>query len=480
MVTTVPDTSQLLRFASLLASVTGWSFPEYRHADLLRGIERAAGELGFCDASACMEALMQRAIKRHEIETLARYLTVGETYFLREPAVFQALESQVLPELIEARRQAGNLSLRLWSAGCCSGEEAYSLAILLTRLLPDLATWHITILGTDINPQFLQRAQDACYPQWSFRKTPPWLQSGYFQPMPPGRFVLAPCIRRLVQFRYLNLADDTYPSLETYTNAMDLILCRNVLMYFGAEQARQVVAKLRRCLNEEGWLIVGAAETSQTVFAEFATINFPDAVLYRRSPSIKPHGLHGWMLPEVPCEPLSGLAEIVPAHAAATLVEVPPPYELAFDCYRRGDYPRAAAILETAPLDVRTMLLQARICANQGLLEEAVAWCRRALEADKLNLGTHYLMAAILEERGEPELAIEALKRALYLEPRFVLAHFSLGNLARRLGRANTAKHFDNVLSLLRGYAPDEVLPESEGITAGRLAQIVQAGREVR
>lgn len=448
---------QLQRFADFLARVAGWSFPERRYGDMLRGVERAACELGFADAGACMDGLMQRPIGRREIEVLARYLTVGETYFLREPAVFQSLETDVLPMLIAARRQAGNLSLRLWSAACCSGEEAYSLAILLTRLLPDLPAWHITIFGTDINPLFLQRAEAACYPQWSFRDAPPWLLNGYFQPVSPGRFQLVRHIRRMVQFRYLNLVEDLPPALETYANAMDLILCRNVLMYFDPLQIQQVVARLRRSLNEDGWLIVGAAETSQTIFADFATVNFPEAVFYRKTP------------------PEPGK----PVHPAALQAEAPL-YEQVFDRYPHDDFSRAAAIFSDAAPDVHIMLLRARICANQGRLDLAVEWGRQALAVDKLNLGAHYLMAVILEERGEPELAIEALRRVLYLEPCFVLAHFSLGNLERRLGRPNHDKHFDNVLSLLNGYAPDDVLPESEGITAGRLAQIVQAGREKR
>jgi chemotaxis protein methyltransferase CheR len=250
-------------------------------------------------------------------------------------------------------------------------------------------------------------------------------------------------------------------------------------MYFDPMQIRQVVARMHRSLNEEGWLVVGAAETSQALFADFATVNFPETVFYRKTVPAAPLFPGAAVLPEEPWEAPREPRETV-SSVAVMPADAPPSYEQAFDCYRHGDYAGAADRLAEAAPDVRVMLLLARIRANQGQLDQAVQWCRRALALDKLNLGAHYLMAAILEERGEPEQAIEALKRALYLEPRFVLAHFSLGNLARRLGKPNTDKHFDNVLSLLNGYAPDEVLPESEGMTAGRLAQIVQAVREVR
>jgi chemotaxis protein methyltransferase CheR len=473
----VADDPLLARFARFLAHATGLAFPAGRQAELARALEAVTEELGFADSTACMDWLQQHPPGRREVEILARHLTVGETYFWREPAVFAALEQHVLPELIEERRRSGNLTLRLWSAACCSGEEPYSLAILLARLLPDLKHWRLTILGTDINPHFLHRAERAHYLPWSFRQAPPWLQRNYFKPLEPAGFELLPRIRRLVSFRYLNLAEDSYPSPETNTSAMDLILCRNVLMYFEPAQIRQVLRKLWLSLAEGGWLVVGSAETSQALFAEFATVNFPDAVLYRKAPPALAAAL-----PAVHPLPASRPSPI-PRPAAAVRSAAPPvaeppaetsPYELALASYRRGDYRLAEQALAEGEQTAASKLLMARIAANLGRLAEALHWCEQALEANKLDPGSHYLQAAILEEQGERVLAAEALKRALYLAPDFVLAHFALGNLARQLGRSKADKHFDNALRLLQGYSPEQVLPESEGITAGRLAEIIR------
>jgi chemotaxis protein methyltransferase CheR len=483
----VADDPLLTRFARFLAYATGLAFPAGRQAELARALEAISEELGFADRTACVDWLQQHPPGRREVEVLARHLTVGETYFWREPAVFAALEQHVLPELIAERRRSGNLTLRLWSAACCSGEEAYSLAILLARLLPDLKHWRLTILGTDINPHFLHRAERAHYLPWSFRQAPPWLQRSYFKPLEPAGFELLPRIRRLVSFRYLNLAEDSYPSPETNTSAMDLILCRNVLMYFEPAQVSQVLHKLWLSLADGGWLVVGSAETSQALFAEFATVNFPDAVLYHKAtpgmaavlpalsplPASQPFPVPARMPPPAAPRPAIAIAPAV-LPVSKPPDEAVPPYELALARYRRGDYQLAEQALAEGEQTAASKLLMARIAANLGRLEEALHWCELALAANKLDPGSHYLQAAILEEQGERGLAAEALKRALYLAPDFVLAHFALGNLARQLGRSKANKHFDNALRLLQDYAPEQVLPESEGITAGRLAEIIR------
>jgi chemotaxis protein methyltransferase CheR len=214
---------------------------------------------------------------------------VGETYFFRDKQSFDAIEQHVLPALLRAR-ETGERRLRIWSAGCCTGEEPYSIAMLLDRLLPSAETWHITLLATDINPAFLRKAAEGEYGEWSFRSTPDWIRDRYFHPRRGGRFKLDDQIRKRVTFSYLNLADDAYPSLTSNTNAMDIIFCRNVLMYFDAKHARTVVENLRRALVDGGWLIVSPAETSSALFSSFTTVEFEGAILYRNDGAMKaPH-----------------------------------------------------------------------------------------------------------------------------------------------------------------------------------------------
>ncbi len=161
--------------------------------------------------------------------------------------MFEALEDRILPELIRSR-SVGNRRLRIWSAGCATGEEPYSIAIALRRALPVPEDWRITILATDINPHILRKASAGVYGEWSFRNAPPWLKGTWFRPKKDGKLEILPEIRKMVSFAYLNLAEDIFPSPVNNTNAMDLIFCRNVLMYFAAERAQEIGESLRGCL----------------------------------------------------------------------------------------------------------------------------------------------------------------------------------------------------------------------------------------
>src|SRR5215210_5991419 len=150
----IPD-ALLDDFSRFVAAQIGLDFPRERWVDLARSVEAAIKDLGFDDAEAAMRAFLSRPVQKHDLEPLVKHLTVGETYFFRDPKIFEALEKQILPELIRTRRAMRRL--RIWSAACCTGEEPYSLAILLTRLLPDLKDWQVTILATDLNTDFLRK-----------------------------------------------------------------------------------------------------------------------------------------------------------------------------------------------------------------------------------------------------------------------------------------------------------------------------------
>ena len=128
------------------------------------------------------------------------------------------------------------------------------MAIAVRRGLRDLGDWNVTILATDINPKFLRKAAAGVFGEWSFRDAPAWLKDQYFQRLESNRYAILPEIRQMVQFEHLNLAEDTYPSLLTDTNAMDVIFCRNVLMYFVPAQAQRVLAQMSCCLVDGGWL----------------------------------------------------------------------------------------------------------------------------------------------------------------------------------------------------------------------------------
>lgn len=436
---TVPDW-QWTQLSELVADRMGLNFPPPRQADLRRGVAAAAQDLGLAE-DRYVQRLLAAPPDAAQLRHLARHLTIGETYFFRDPPLMQAVR-QVLAALIAARR-GGSQRLRIWSAGCASGEEAYSLAILLHEALPDLAGWGVTITATDINPDALHKAAVGAYGEWSFRSVPQSVKDGYFERRADGRLAIAPHIRRLVSFESLNLVQDAYPSLATDTNAMDIVFCRNVLMYFTPEQTRRVIARLHQSLGEGGWLVVSPSETSHVLFRQFEAVSFPGAILYRKR-----------ALPQPPA------VRSAPPRNAVAPASLP-------------TKPSPAAVRQP---DTVLLAARARALANEGRLDEALAWCDRWLQADKLDAGAHYLHAVVLLEQGAYEEARASLRRATFLAPGFVLAHFALAGLARRQERgAEAARHFANTAQLLAGYQPGDLLPEGEGLSAGTLSQTLAA-----
>jgi chemotaxis protein methyltransferase CheR len=443
------DRTLLSEVSGFIAERMGLHFPEERWSDLARGLKTASQELGIEDPDACARWLTTRELTVRQIETLASHLTVGETYFLREPASFEVLEREILPPLV-ARRSEAVRTLRLWSAGCCTGEEAYSLAITCVRALPDLRATNVSILATDINPKFLAKAEAGVYSDWSFRGTPGWLRERFFSPAPGKKLAIDPIVRGLVHFSYLNLAEDVYPSLHNHTNAMDVIFCRNVLMYFTPDHQRRVVAALYRSLVDGGYLVVNPAEASTSLFPMFAMQNIGGVILYRKTSQ------------PTRIEPLPVLVSPEPVFIVAPA----PPVPVA---------PAPPITRITAPPREPPLVL-ARIYANQGRLEEALRSCQDAISAERTNPAAHFLYATICHELGRLEEAIAVLGRALYLDQDFILAHYALGGLCKRLGKQKKSKrHFAVALDLLSARSRDEIVPESDGMTCGRLAESVRA-----
>jgi len=465
--------TQLSLLSDLVGRWTGLYFPEDRYTELERGIVRAAKDFGYRDADALVDLMMASELSTDQIKTLAWHLTVGETYFLRGKSTFEVLENDILPELVLARR-GKEQQLRLWSAGCSGGEEAYSLAITASRLLPDIGDWNTNILATDINTRALHKAQGGVYGNWSFRDTPDWLRARFFTTAASGEWAICPQIKKMVTFSYLNLNLDPYPSLATNTNAMDVIFCRNVIMYFSPEVMRRVIGNLHGALREGGYLFVAPSEASQELFPQFVRQSLRGEIFFKKDTAALAEQEARKLAPRAGAATATGIAERPKAKAAAParkLVAVPRPPAPA-----RQWQPASAKAAAKAPADAGALAAAARAAANQGRLNEALGQVEQAIAADRVEAAYHYLCATILEELARPEDAVKALTSALFLDPDLALAHFLNGNIARRAGRAAEAeRHFQKTLVALETGPADEILPESEGMTAGKLAEIVKS-----
>lgn len=443
------------RFRELVALRLGLAFPDARHTDLERGLLRACRSSRLSTPEPYVAWLATLSDQSPEWRRLASYLTVGETYFVRDHPVFEALEKQILPSLIAARRAQGILQLRLWSAGCSTGEEPYSLAIILDRLLPDRSQWALTILGTDINLEALHAARQGTYRQWSFRNTPEWVRTRYFQPRDADTFEVVPGIRQMVTFAPLNLNDGSYPSVVTNTAAMDLIFCRNVLMYHTPQAQCATVARLQEALVTGGWLVVSTAEASSELLRPLVPVQCSGAILYHKENP-------GSSLAFAP-ERTAVASSVASGEAKPVLPDVSVPGPLA----------------RMQP-DTASLLQRASNLADQGQLDEAHRLCELALAGDQLDPDAHLLLAAICQERGEVGAAVVALGRAIYLKPDSAPAHFLLGSLLLRQGEQRRGQRsMETVVGLLSTRPSDEMVSGTDGLSAGPLLAMARAYLEL-
>lgn len=436
------------RFRELILRASGMEIPQARRRDVEIAVRRAQDETQSASTDKLYRLLTENPAGCPALETIVGALTVGETHFFRNRPQFDALAERVLPDLIERRH--GDRRLRIWSAGCATGEEPYSLAIVLRRLLPILEGWNVNILATDIDRSALEAARRATYRPWSFREVPAGVEERWFNERPDGLEVRSE-IRELVTFEYLNLVHDEYPSLRTNTNAIDLILCRNVLMYFGEETARRVVGRLHESLAEGGWLVVGHAEPSQEVFHDFEVVNFPGTVLYRKPEENR--------LPERTDQPrrITVLKAAVHRHVNAAGASEPksPP-----------------------PEDAEAAYALAKDAANRMEIDTAEHWLEVALKRSPFDARAHYLRGLISQEEGHPDVALEAYRRCVYVDPDFVLGHIALAGLFEQMGRSSRARpYLDNADRLLARCDAAELVPEVDGVTVGRLRELVAIHR---
>lgn len=440
---------------ALITRRLGLRLPKDRQPDLDRALQDCARSAALGSPQACLAWLSSLPDGSPEWGRMASRLTVGETYFFRDSACFEALEQHVLPEIIAARRSEGLLRLRLWSAGCATGEEPYSLAILLDRLLPDRASWALTLLAIDINRDALETAERGLYREWSFRETPPRVRDAYFHPRRGETFELDRRIREMVTFVPLNLAGDGYPSMVTNTSAMDVILCRNVLMYFDHEVQRESVARLQRALVTGGWLVLSPVEASPELLRPLLPVHFAGSIFHRKDgPFEAPLPSQSWKEETSPAAVLEPpMALETPHGSPGPAAEGPPEH---------GS--------DGAPL------AEARALADKGRLEAARLLCEAALARDRLDPEGHLLLAAICQELGDIPAALGGLRRALYLSPESAPAHFLLGTLLLREGaRRRGRRCLENALLLLESLPSEQPVDGAGGLTAGRLKETARA-----
>ncbi|MBI9068210.1 MAG: hypothetical protein JEZ09_13030 [Salinivirgaceae bacterium] len=487
----------------LLANL-GLNFNDNQEKELYRKLSDASLKFNFDNTDSFIDWLLMHPLDNEQIEKLASFLTIGETYFFREKKALDYLEFEYLPRLIKTRN-ASNRHLKIWSAGCASGEEPYSIAILLKRIIPDLKDWDITILATDINSVFLEKARKGIYTKWSFRGMPESFKTKYFKQDENNNYHINQSVKNMVDFSYLNIASDSYPSATNKTDKVDIILCRNVLIYFSADGIKNVTSKLYESLVNDGVLLVSPVEVSPIISQKFNNFVYKGFTIYNKGPKndIEEKQIQ---IPDKLIEksrdnnkplisdskklekndsvslPVNKLVPGKPKQIVAPkkAQEKPVDYKKLLELYQAGKFDEVETLIESAITGINNnnityILLLARIKANKGKLDESEKLCMQAVNLDKINEDAHYLMASVFSEQGKLKEAKDSINRVLFLKPEFALGHFMLGNMALSNGaKPESKKHFNNAVLCLNKFKPDEIIAESDGLTAGNLLQIIK------
>jgi chemotaxis protein methyltransferase CheR len=502
-VNSVIGNEELELFQTAIAKRLGLRFDDNRLTFLNEVLTRRV-EARRLSAGAYLAALHAELEASDELAALARELTVGETYFFRHVDQFHAFRDVALPERLSAR--AVSRTLRVLSAGCASGEEPYSIAILLRErgLEPGYA---VDVLGLDLNPDSLAKAAAGLYSPWALRETPEELRRRWFQ-NEDRNYRLAKGVRDSVRFVQHNLILDDPRVLPTAS--LDVVFCRNVLMYFTPAQAAGIVERLARALAPGGYLFVGHAETLRGLSHSFHLRHTHNTFYYQRrdgadssvsvdvlpsfegptasAPYTEPSD--GWVAPWL--ETVQHASERIRALNDGAAPRPAPHSEPQpgatasrglHDSLELLGHERFGEALEamqqlspSEQTDPAALLLKAALLTHQGELAAAERACHELLRHDDLNAGAHYLLALCHERRGHAPTAVEHDRTAAYLDPDFAMPHLHLGLMARRRRDADTARtELGQALTLLEREEPSRLLLFGGGFSRSALVSLCRS-----
>jgi chemotaxis protein methyltransferase CheR len=452
--------------ASVITRELGLDYPENRMEEFLRCIEKATELLpGVTSAKQILEEISSsQTIPGHYYSQLSIALTINETYFFREKPAMDFLKDTIVKEISGHKGE-----YVVWSAGCSSGEEPYTIAILLKESLNANDLGKVRIVATDISDRALAKAKEGLYTQWSFRETPENIKAKYFSQQ-EGKWQIVPEIREMVSFGHLNLLKDNYSRLFKGTGHANLIFCRNVLMYFSHENIKTVSGKFHDTLENNGWLVTSQVELNNNLFGLFSRVYEHGALFYKKS-SQPSHQHTSW----------SAIGKDTPGQ-----VQVARPKLQSSQLSKSKPIPKKNTVSKPPPgnenfvvakkNDSQGLLQSALEFAGKGDFTKAIGILDNLILEDELNPEIFYLYGVIHSEMGNTKVAAEMFKKSLYLDPGNILSAYMLGNIYKNEGKNDQArKYFINAYANLSKLDPSAQLKGSGGLTTARLAQIIEA-----
>jgi len=426
----------------LIESRCGLRFDDSQRGSLSSSVAARMELLGLVNEDEYLDRLRGAipTMVETELRHLLNLVTVTETCFFRDAAQFRLFREHIVPTLVAAQAANGRSSkkIRVWSAGCSTGEEAYSIAIMLDKMgiyrsHPD---GFIEIIGTDLNTEALDKARRGVYTERAVRHVQGPLLDEYF--VRDGKtFALKDAIKSRVTFEFGNLTRTPMPS----TGPQDVVFCKNVAIYFRDEVTRKLIEGLRDTLTPGGYLLMGHAESLWQMSDIFSLVEHDRTFCYRKTTPVTK-------------ESDSSNVSRKPPHRRKALAAEPDPsaqYDSCLAAFRAGDWDAAESALTTlvasCPTFAPALLLLGGLYAHRGRFDEAMRQAEAVLKVSDLEPRAHLLLGMIAERRRRPDDALQSLRRALYLDDSLALGHFWLGNLYRERGDvARARQEYENVV----------------------------------
>ena len=431
-----------------LANAAGLVFDEARRESVAYSVAERMRALGLREVRAYLARLDDPAERQYLLDEV----TIQETHFFRNPPQVRALRMHVLPELLRHAESHGK-RLRIWSAGCSTGEEPYTVAMVLRELLPSTAGWDVKIVATDVSARALAAARTGRYGARAVQLATEEELARHFVSAPDGGHEVRPEVRELVEFRHHNLVTEAVPFAPS--ERIDLVLCRNVTIYFGRDTTRDLMARLHACLRDGGYLFLGHSETLWQVSEDFRLVALGTgeaaAFVYRRNDSPSERRT---VLPD-----RRTAAEPVAAERRVAVRRQPPPVPV-----------EPAAEVDR---DVDALLAEAREALAAGRYADAAQLAADAAVAAPLRAEAFYLRGLALVDLGRDEEAAGELRKAVYLEPERGFAHFLLAGVLDRLGQpVLAARAYAAAADTLGSQPADATAEELGGRSVRELAQL--------
>lgn len=418
-----------------------------------------------------------------ERQKLIDVVTIQETHFFRNSPQIRALRQHVLPELIR-RAVAANRPLRIWSAGCSTGEEPYSVAMLVRELLPMATREHVQILGSDISNSAIEFAQSARYGARSVQMAEPVDLARWFT-IENDSYVVRDDVRELVEFRLHNLVADEMP-FEAHE--VDLLLCRNVTIYFNRTTTKELMARFHYVLSNGGYLFLGHSETLWQMSDAFTLVPLGDAFVYRRDDRAERRSV----LPDRRTEPGDAPILLRERRARADRRNLRSERAAGSDAAHQRAAGSDAAHQRAAGPDAvhqpgaSEHAATARLALAAGRYGDAVIAAARAVRGDPMLVDPHLVAGEALVNLGRDGDAVKELRQAVYLKADCAPAHLLLAGALDRLGESAAAgRAYRAAAATVSEMTPDEVTVFFGGRDSAELVQLcirlaMQAERAAR